>query len=250
MEGPRERPFFCQSRNISRSPRFHPGVVMEERLMRRIVAGVVVVALAACSGGGGGGGETVLFEDDFSSGNLSQWVVSSSPGGSPTVDLAYGNAVPSVHFAKAANAAGGGGSITANPTFAPPAGVTLTFQASTLVTTADGQTTVLMKTSNGSNTCQAGVQLQPTKVIYELTNGLSKPLYIQTIGADTGWHTYALVIGSNGAMTWYRDGAAQLASPAYVGCESNTNILSLQIAGGGTTGETNSNVDNVLVTRD
>jgi hypothetical protein len=230
-----------------------PGGVMSDAWLRGTLA-VVCAVLASCGGGGGddgsgGGGPTVLFEDDFSSGDLSKWVVNVS---SPAVEGGYGNAAPSVLFYHAPNASNGG-KITANTNFTGSGGLTLTLQVSNRATAGEGGLQVHMQTDNGQNTCQAFFNAGRTSVYYQLQNGLAKPQATNAITADSNWHTYVLAIGTDGAMTWYRDGSPQIATPAYSGCTANINVLKLQIylasIYGSNADEFYYNVDNVQVTR-
>jgi hypothetical protein len=209
-------------------------------------AAAFLVAFAGCGGDPSGPGDaTVILEDDFSSGDLSKWIVT---GGDPAVDASQGNPVPSVFLFKAANSSPGD-ALRANTNFTPNGGLTFTADVRNLATAGEGQLTLWLRTSNGTNTCQAVAQIYRTHVLYENTNGFSRPLANNPITADDAWHTYSLVIGTDGAMSWYRDGSVQLSSPAYSGCTADINVMSLDLSGGGTPDESNGNVDNVRITR-
>lgn len=209
-------------------------------------ATALLIALAACGGDATSpGSATVIFEDDFSSGDLSKWIVTV---GDPAIDASQGNTAPSVQLFKAASASPGD-ALRANMNFTPTGGLTFTAHVVNHATTGEGQVTLFLRTNNGTNTCQAGAQIHRTRVVYENTNGLSRPTANNPIAADNAWHTYSLVIETDGSMSWYRDGSVQLSSPAYSGCTADINVMSLELSGGGTPDESNGNIDNVRITR-
>ncbi|HUR41589.1 MAG TPA: hypothetical protein VM240_10535 [Verrucomicrobiae bacterium] len=220
----------------------------------RILSFAGIAFLVACGGGGGGGyggggggGPVVLFEDDFSSGTFDRWITNIAGA---TIDGAYGNAIPSAQFFKAAGSGTTAGKITANVNFDPTGGLSFTAHVSNRSTSLDGQLLMFLNTSNGTNTCLAAANVHRTLVQYELRNGGSRPLANNAITPDTSWHTYVLIIQPNGAMTWYRDGSPQLSTPAYAGCVNAVNVLKLEISSAGTSSdEIYFNLDNVEVAR-
>jgi hypothetical protein len=121
-------------------------------------------------------------------------------GGDPAVDASQGDAVPSVFVFKAANSSPGD-ALRAATNFTPEGGLTFTARVLSRATAGEGQLRLWLKTSNGSNTCQAVAQIHRTHVLYENTNGFSRPMANNPVTADNAWRTYSLVIGTDGAMS-------------------------------------------------
>lgn len=191
--------------------------------------------LAACSGGGGaggsggddGGGPTIvtLFSDDFSSGDLTDnWVVSGvgADTGTITSDSSVGNPAPSAWFSEPAGASSTGvPKLTSQASFSVDGGLTFSFHAATR---AQGEVLVTF----GGGSCRGNVQIQSTKVNYQILSGGGDTTATQLINQDTDFHTFVFQITPAGATALWRDGQFQLSRAPSSTC-TGANVQAFRI---------------------
>jgi hypothetical protein len=206
---------------------------------------IIALAILAASCGGNSSskqppGPQTLFFDDFSGAFPgANWTIGA---GSPTIDPDIGNPAPSLMFPSLE--ATGYSWIQSNvPPFSTSLGITISadmgFPTDQPVFS---QFLIYDKFPALGGGPQAYVYLDQTAgtVTYNLTTGVTPEVtVVNSLAADTKFHTYTFNVDTSGNATWTRDGVQQAAT---TGFSCDTLILKFE---GGWTGETY--VDNVTV---
>lgn len=178
---------------------------------RSLLVLLSLVVVPACGGDGGGGGSapppvTTLLQDDFSSGNLSNWTVQGGnvsviPGGNPGPSMAMDGSVTSA-----------GARTNANFSLVSPFTFDFTIDAGHSATVPQNGTISII-----NNAAPAPIS---TYVSFTLTaatfaiGGVATTISLTTGGGSLTWRRFNFHVDTaSGTASWSLDGVVQLSAP-------------------------------------